>query len=70
MVAIRRKLEPDPSKPRYFITEPGFGLRFVPEGIRACNSVPRSKTSLTMRHSLIGPRRWSFLSIAAGATPP
>ncbi|HXW35577.1 MAG TPA: response regulator [Acidimicrobiales bacterium] len=33
MVAIRRKLEPDPTKPRYFITEPGFGLRFVPEGI-------------------------------------
>lgn len=25
---IRRKLEPDPSKPRYFITEPGMGYRF------------------------------------------
>jgi two-component system KDP operon response regulator KdpE len=33
MVAIRRKLEPDPSHPRYFITEPGTGLRFIPEGI-------------------------------------
>jgi len=32
MVAIRKKLEPDPSRPRYFITEPGSGLRFVPEG--------------------------------------
>jgi two-component system KDP operon response regulator KdpE len=32
MVAVRRKLEPDPSKPRYFITEPGIGLRFLPEG--------------------------------------
>jgi two-component system, OmpR family, KDP operon response regulator KdpE len=32
MVAIRRKLEPDPSHPRYFITEPGSGLRFLPEG--------------------------------------
>jgi two-component system KDP operon response regulator KdpE len=32
MVAVRRKLEPDPSHPRYFITEPGSGLRFVPEG--------------------------------------
>jgi two-component system, OmpR family, KDP operon response regulator KdpE len=31
MVAIRRTLEPDPSHPRYFITEPGLGLRFVPE---------------------------------------
>ena len=32
MVSIRRKLEPDPSSPRYFITEPGVGLRFVPGG--------------------------------------
>jgi two-component system KDP operon response regulator KdpE len=33
MVAIRKKLEPDPSHPRYFVTEPGSGLRFVPEGV-------------------------------------
>jgi len=26
MVAVRRKLEPDPSHPRYFITEPGSGI--------------------------------------------
>jgi two-component system KDP operon response regulator KdpE len=26
--AIRRKLEPEPSQPRYFITEPGMGYRF------------------------------------------
>ena len=32
LVSIRRKLEPDPSKPLYFVTEPGSGLRFVPEG--------------------------------------
>jgi two-component system KDP operon response regulator KdpE len=25
---IRRKLEPEPSHPRYFITEPGMGYRF------------------------------------------
>jgi two-component system, OmpR family, KDP operon response regulator KdpE len=30
MVAIRRKLEPDPAHPRYFITEPGSGVRFLP----------------------------------------
>lgn len=29
MAQIRRKLEPDPSKPRYFITEPGMGYRFT-----------------------------------------
>lgn len=32
MVAIRRKLEPDPAHPRCFVTEPGAGVRFVPEG--------------------------------------
>jgi two-component system, OmpR family, KDP operon response regulator KdpE len=32
MVAVRRKLEPDPAHPRYFITEPGSGIRFVQEG--------------------------------------
>jgi two-component system KDP operon response regulator KdpE len=31
MAQIRRKLEPDPSKPRYFITEPAVGYRFEPE---------------------------------------
>jgi two-component system KDP operon response regulator KdpE len=29
MAQIRRKLEPDPSRPRYFVTEPGMGVRFV-----------------------------------------
>ncbi len=33
MVSIRRKLEPDPAHPRYFLTEPGNGLRFMPEGV-------------------------------------
>jgi two-component system KDP operon response regulator KdpE len=32
MVAIRKKLEADPTHPRYFITEPGSGIRFIPEG--------------------------------------
>jgi two-component system KDP operon response regulator KdpE len=32
LATIRRKLEPDPSNPRYFLTEPGSGIRFVPEG--------------------------------------
>ncbi len=27
MAQIRRKLEPDPTRPRYFITEPGMGYR-------------------------------------------
>jgi two-component system, OmpR family, KDP operon response regulator KdpE len=28
---LRRKLEPDPGRPRYLITEPGIGYRFMPE---------------------------------------
>jgi two-component system, OmpR family, KDP operon response regulator KdpE len=28
MAQIRRKLEPHPSRPRYFLTEPGMGYRF------------------------------------------
>jgi two-component system KDP operon response regulator KdpE len=36
LAQIRRKLEPDPSHPRYFITEPGMGYRFEP--------VPPAKT--------------------------
>ena len=30
MAQIRRKLEPEPARPRYFITEPGMGYRFEP----------------------------------------
>lgn len=33
MTRIRRKLEPDPARPRYFVTESGSGLRFLPEGV-------------------------------------
>jgi two-component system KDP operon response regulator KdpE len=28
MTQIRQKLEPEPSRPRYFVTEPGIGFRF------------------------------------------
>lgn len=27
---LRRKLEPDPSRPRYLLTEPGMGYRYLP----------------------------------------
>jgi two-component system, OmpR family, KDP operon response regulator KdpE len=30
MASLRRKLEPDPSAPRYLLTEPGIGYRFKP----------------------------------------
>jgi two-component system, OmpR family, KDP operon response regulator KdpE len=31
MASLRRKLEPDPSAPRYLLTEPGMGYRFCPD---------------------------------------
>lgn len=31
MAQLRRKLEPDPQRPRYLLTEPGMGYRFQPE---------------------------------------
>ncbi|MEI7778058.1 MAG: response regulator [Actinomycetes bacterium] len=31
LAQLRKKLEPDPSRPRYFITEPGMGYRFQPD---------------------------------------
>jgi two-component system KDP operon response regulator KdpE len=34
LASIRRKLEPEPSRPRYFVTVTGLGLRFEPTGCR------------------------------------
>jgi two-component system KDP operon response regulator KdpE len=33
MTGIRRKVEPEPAHPRYFVTVPGLGLRFVSDPI-------------------------------------
>ena len=32
LAQLRKKLEPEPSHPRYLLTEPGMGYRFVPDG--------------------------------------
>ena len=32
MAQVRQKFEPDPARPRYFLTEPGMGIRFLPDG--------------------------------------
>jgi two-component system KDP operon response regulator KdpE len=32
LAQLRRKLEPEPSQPKYLLTEPGMGYRFIPGG--------------------------------------
>ena len=39
MAGIRQKVEPDPPRPRYFVTVPGLGLRFDPAGGNASDEV-------------------------------
>jgi two-component system KDP operon response regulator KdpE len=34
MAQLRRKLEPDPARPRWLLTEPGMGYRFEPDADR------------------------------------
>jgi two-component system, OmpR family, KDP operon response regulator KdpE len=35
MAQLRRKLEPDPARPRWLMTEPGMGYRYQPDSDRA-----------------------------------
>ncbi|HEV7239467.1 MAG TPA: response regulator transcription factor [Thermoanaerobaculia bacterium] len=43
MSALRRKIEPDPARPRYIVTEPWIGYRFIAEPSPA-SSPPSSPT--------------------------
>ena len=43
LAAIRRKLEPQPSRPRYFITEAGMGYRFDAESERPGPAAPAGR---------------------------
>ncbi len=47
MVTIRRKLEPDPAHPRYFITEPGSGVRFAWSGPDRSAEYARARLGLS-----------------------
>jgi two-component system KDP operon response regulator KdpE len=33
LAQLRKKLEPEPSSPRYFLTVPGMGYRFEPDEV-------------------------------------
>jgi len=58
MATIRRKLEPNPSQPRYFRTEPGVGVRFVPGGSESSGDggsrVPKPEPSAGKEDGLLG----------------
>ncbi len=41
MAQLRRKLEPDPARPRWLLTEPGMGYRFQPDAEPAARSQER-----------------------------
>jgi two-component system KDP operon response regulator KdpE len=46
LAQLRRKLEPDPARPRYLITEPGMGYRFEPPAPPA-SPAPTDRTAPT-----------------------
>jgi two-component system KDP operon response regulator KdpE len=41
MAQLRRKLEPDPARPRWLLTEPGMGYRFQPDAEPAARAQER-----------------------------
>jgi DNA-binding winged helix-turn-helix (wHTH) protein len=45
LAAIRRKLEPDPTHARYFLTEPRSGIRFDPGEVPSHEQNPESPPS-------------------------
>ena len=42
---LRQKLEPDPANPRYLLTEPGVGYRFVAPETRGTRKLPPQERS-------------------------
>jgi len=60
LAAIRRKLEPDPARPRYFLTEPRSGVRFEP------GSAPAPELAVEDRRTVPLRPRQGTLDVAAG----
>jgi two-component system, OmpR family, KDP operon response regulator KdpE len=54
MTQLRRKLEPDPARPRWLITEPGVGYRFQPAGRRPCRALAALRRCPIRRPSASG----------------
>lgn len=64
MAQLRRKLEPDPARPRHLLTEPGMGYRFQPEegGPRRdqgeCGVEPPPREPASTRSPDVGGLNW------------
>jgi two-component system KDP operon response regulator KdpE len=53
MTQLRRKLEPDPARPRWLVTEPGLGYRFQPSPRDTSAARPeRGHRCRALRHEL------------------
>ena len=61
MAQLRHKFEPDPAHPRYFLTEPGMGIRFLPDAGR------RRREDLTGRGDCRSSARLSSSTFTAGS---
>ena len=75
MAQVRRKLEPEPGRPRYFLTEPGMGYRFErppsaePSPSRRsprAGARPPLRPRPAMSARRLALRRWRSTSITAG----
>jgi two-component system KDP operon response regulator KdpE len=52
MTQLRRKLEPDPARPRWLVTEPGLGYRFQPSPRDTSARPERGHRCRALRHEL------------------
>jgi len=52
MTQLRRKLEPDPARPRWLVTEPGLGYRFQPSPRDTSARPERGHRCRVPRHEL------------------
>src|SRR6202012_2070028 len=59
MAQLRRKLEPDPARPRWLLTEPGMGYRYQPSPDSGGGSATRGRAGRPGSGCRSG-RRWGW----------
>jgi two-component system KDP operon response regulator KdpE len=72
MAQLRRKLEPDPARPRWLITEPGMGYRYQPPEHEqaAIDRLPLTALAFDFTNGFHDTGNAMATSIATGALPP